>query len=245
MNTSSKTLKQIPDSLLKSLSGKKIFFGHQSVGYEIIGGVSQLMKDYPDLQLNIVETRDTSDFNQAVFAHSRIGKNRHPELKILDFCSIMNGGMAQKADIVFFKFCFVDVDRNTDIERIFNEYIAKTREIQNLNPDLKIIHLTVPVRVKPDGFKGFLNRVLLRDHNINRNNFNNMLRKHFPPQDLFDLALYESRSVNKERISYKMWGTQVFSLDPDITYDGGHLNDKGARYIAEKLLIKLIDSLQE
>ena len=41
------SLKDIPDTAWETLSKKKIYFGHQSVGYNIIAGIQDLMKEYP------------------------------------------------------------------------------------------------------------------------------------------------------------------------------------------------------
>jgi hypothetical protein len=57
------SLKDIPDAAWEKLSQKKIYFGHQSVGFNIMDGVKDLMKEYPQIKLNIVETKDSKDFN--------------------------------------------------------------------------------------------------------------------------------------------------------------------------------------
>ena len=55
-------LKDVPESTWKTLSKKKIFFGHQSVGFDIIDGIKDIMKENPQIKLNIVETSNPSDF---------------------------------------------------------------------------------------------------------------------------------------------------------------------------------------
>ena len=54
------SIKDVPNSAWKKLSQKKIYFGHQSVGYNIIDGIKDIMKEYPQINLNIVETTDLS-----------------------------------------------------------------------------------------------------------------------------------------------------------------------------------------
>ena len=54
---------------------EKIYFGHQSVGFNIMAGVKDLMKGNPQIKLNIVETTNESDFKVGLFAHSRVGEN--------------------------------------------------------------------------------------------------------------------------------------------------------------------------
>jgi len=73
------SIKDVPASAWEKLSQKKIYFGHQSVGFNILDGVKDLMKEYPKIKLNIVETTDTKDFPNGVFAHSRVGQNTDPK----------------------------------------------------------------------------------------------------------------------------------------------------------------------
>ena len=78
-------LKNTPEYLWKRLAQKKIYFGHQSVGFNIIDGIEELIRENPRFQLNIVETNNPSDFNVALFAQSPLGKNRYPDSKIKAF----------------------------------------------------------------------------------------------------------------------------------------------------------------
>ena len=55
-NISYDTIKDVPASIWEKLSQKKIYFGHQSVGFNIMDGVQDLMKEHPAIKLNIVET---------------------------------------------------------------------------------------------------------------------------------------------------------------------------------------------
>ena len=73
------SIKDIPQEQWDRLARKKIYFGHQSVGYNIVDGLVDLLREYPDIRLNIVETHDAADFNVALFAHSKIGRNVEPE----------------------------------------------------------------------------------------------------------------------------------------------------------------------
>ena len=54
----------------EKLSKKKIYFGHQSVGFNIFDGINMLMKDNPNIKLNIIETKNLSDDKEGIFAHS-------------------------------------------------------------------------------------------------------------------------------------------------------------------------------
>ena len=83
-------LKDVPASAWEKLSQKKIYFGHQSVGFNIIDGIEDLIKLNPEIKLNIVETSSPADLKKGVFAHSRVGKNVDPESKTDEFVKIIN-----------------------------------------------------------------------------------------------------------------------------------------------------------
>lgn len=236
-----KNLKSVTDTAIQAISNKAVYFAHMSVGYEIIQGLEIIQSKNPSLQFNIVETRDPKQIEAPIFAHSKIGENRDPHFKMEDFKSLLDEGLGEKLDYAFLKFCFVDVERDTDIDQLFNNYVKTVEEIQAKYPKLKLIHFTVPIRVKPNDWKGKINQFLVRDHNINRNKINNKIRAHFDDSELFDLALYQSMLPDGSRNKYTVFGTDVFILNPDFTYDGGHLNEKGSEVAAEQLLIKMAE----
>ena len=60
----------------------KIYFGHQSVGLDIINGMNDIIKSSPHIRLSIRRTKDPADFDQPVFGEFPIGKNEDPKSKI-------------------------------------------------------------------------------------------------------------------------------------------------------------------
>ena len=46
------------------------------------------------------------------------------------FENVLEKEIGNKADIAFFKFCFVDVHTDTDIRKLFLEYSKRMNEIQ-------------------------------------------------------------------------------------------------------------------
>ena len=52
------SIDDIPREHWAQLAQKKIFFGHRSVGYNIIDGIKDIMAERPYIKLNIVETSD-------------------------------------------------------------------------------------------------------------------------------------------------------------------------------------------
>ena len=82
MSTKGSFFKSINDAQIKKLSAKRIYFGHQSVGFNIIDGIQDLLQTHTKTNLRIVETTKASDFNEPVLGHSTIGQNTDPGSKI-------------------------------------------------------------------------------------------------------------------------------------------------------------------
>ncbi len=78
------------------------------------------------------------------------------------------------------------------------------------------------------------------DDNIARNDFNKLLFEEFIGKEpLFDIAGIESTGYDGKRSAFKKAGKSFYSLAPEYTQDGGHLNETGRKRVAEQLLIFL------
>jgi hypothetical protein len=226
-----------------ALAQQRIFFGHKSVGVNIVEGLHAVMAERPAIKLNIRETSAPEDLSGPVFAHSPIGTNKDPGSKIARFREIMDSGVGQAADIAFFKFCFIDVDHTTDIDALFKSYTDLITELGSRYPDLKILTFTVPLLSKPVGIKERLKKILGRlpwheEDNVKRNLLNEKLRARFAGS-LFDLAAIESRIDGTKKATFRKDGKDYELLRRDYTDDGGHLNSTGRQIVAIELLRNL------
>jgi hypothetical protein len=120
-----KSLQDIKESKWNNLSKKKIYFGHQSVGSDIIRGIEDLQKINPIINLNILEKSNSNIHKSGVFLHSKIGINNKPSTKIDDFFNIFEQELKDSVDIAFLKLCYVDIAANTDIQNLFELYTSK------------------------------------------------------------------------------------------------------------------------
>lgn len=244
-NNQYRELKDIPQAGWDALMGKKIYFGHQSVGFNIIEGIKETAASAANTRLNIKETKNPRDLNAPIIAHSAVGRNKDPFSKIDDFKKTIEGGIGAEADIAFFKFCYVDITKDTDISSVFNAYRDTLESLQSKYPKVKFIHMTVPLRAAPRGPSVTIKRMLrlpLEDDedNIKRHLFNRMLIKQFSNDNIvFDLASYESTGKNGGKNFFSKDNAAYPALAPEYTDDGGHLNEYGRRIIAEQLLIFL------
>lgn len=227
------------------LSQKKIYFGHQSVGFNIIDGIKDIMKTNPQIKLNIIETRNPVDLSMPAFAHSSVGKNTEPKSKCEAFAGLMNDGFGHKTDIAFLKFCYIDFSPATNIDELFNIYESTISALRTKYPQVIFIHITVPLTTPQTGLKALIKKAIGKsvagyEENIKREEFNEKLRKHYKGKEpVFDLALIESTSKTGRRVTFAYKEKTVYSLAPEYTSDGGHLNEQGRKIVAEQLLVFL------
>jgi hypothetical protein len=227
------------------LSGKRIFFGHQSVGAGIVAGLEEIASRIDPLTLFIVEGTGTADPAAPVFLHARIGTNGDPAGKLARFGELIRGDLGATLDIAFLKFCYLDITAGTDVPRLFARYQQEMIQLKKARPDITFIHTTVPLTTVQTGPVAFVKRLLGRlpggyADNARRNEFNMLMRLAYAGEEpFFDLELLESTRGDGTRVTFMLKGKQHFSLDPSCTNDGGHLNDMGRRVAAERLLLLL------
>lgn len=247
----SASLKAVPESAWENLSTKKIVFGHQSVGFNIIDGITDLTKEHPQIQLRFVQTTRPEDFTDPVFGHFRVGKNADPKSKIDAFSGLIESGIGEKVDIAFFKLCFVDIFPHSDIEKIFADYKSAMAELKKKFPRTTFVHVTVPLtsdevglkalwKSLKDRVKALIGKTNFYD-NRKRNEFNEMMRQEYSGKEpLFDLARIQSTYPDGKELTSIADGKTHYTLIPDYTYDAGHLNELGRKIVAEKLLLLLV-----
>lgn len=228
------------------LAEKRIFFAHKSVGNNIIDGMQEILKNHQEIRLNILKTDNPSDIQPGTFAHSAVGENGDPQSKITDFVNMMNSGIGTRADIAFFKFCYVDITSATNVKAIFQEYHNAMAGLKKAYPHTTFVHVTAPLMWNEPNFpKGLIKRVLGRGgeaDNVARNVYNELLRKEYSGKEpIFDLARLESIRADATINSFSWKGGRYQALVSDYTDDGGHLSVEGKRVMAEQLLVFLSD----
>jgi len=239
------SIKDVSSEKWEKLVQKKIYFGHQSVGNNIISGIKDLMEENPKIRLTILETNNPADFARPIFGHSKVGENKDPKSKIDEFARLMDERLGNNTDIAFFKFCYIDIIAGTDVGTLFSDYKNTMLRLRNTFPKTTFVHVTVPVRIVQTGVRVWIKKVIGRpiggyDDNIKRNQFNELLRKEYNGKEpIFDLAKIESTSPDGTRSAFSKDGETYYSLISEYTQDGGHLNEKGRRTVAEQLLILL------
>ena len=232
------SLDDVPRESWAKLAEKKIFFGHKSVGYNIIDGMEDIIEERDYIKLNILEAHEPAEFDRPVLAHSQVGRNTDPVSKIESFSDVMDSGVGEKLDIAFFKFCYVDVTRDSDPREIFDSYRAAIEELKGRYPETKFLHVTVPLCSGPRGLKRdikeriklLIGRPGILDDNTMRQRYNTLLKGNYGDKEpVFDLALTESVNPEGFRCYATKGAERVSVMTPEYTEDGGHLNDRGRK----------------
>lgn len=241
------SLRDISKSQWDQLARKRIYFGHQSVGVNIIDGVRDLVRDNPQIRLNIVETHSPADFDVPVFAHSTIGINADTDSKIDAFITYLTGGLGECVDIALLKLCYVDITESTNVATVFAKYKQALSFLKAEYKNTVFVHVTTPHTSIKQGIKASIKRMLGRpvrgyEDNIRRYEFNELLRREYSlGEPVFDLAMREVIGPDGRRHTREKKGIRFDVLLSAYTDDGGHLNNVGRRLAAEQLLIVLAD----
>ena len=229
---------------LAKVAKARIFFGHQSVGYNILSGIGAVALDR-GVELAVVEGRDPKIASGPCVLHATIGANTDPLGKMRDFDTIVRGGVGDWADIAFMKLCYVDLGADTDVETLFAEYKKTMAALARDYPRVAFVHSTAPLTTIEWGLKARLKAIAKRllgrpvagADNAARERYNALLRAEYGPSGrLFDLALLESTAPDDPSAGNGNGGRALLQR---YTTDGGHLNERGSRRAAEGLLALL------
>ncbi len=240
---------------LSVVAGQKVFFGHQSVGMNVIAGIPDLYvrRDLPAptlLDLGQGQLPDQQDAQGGYFAHAFLGQNGDPLGKIADFDARIRNGLGRDADVAFMKFCYVDINSGTDVDHLFDRYRTTMDALERAFPQVVFVHVTTPLTTEPD-LKARVKSVLGRNDgmgpadNAARERFNSLMRREYHDDHLFDLAALESTAPDGTRVGGKHGGQAYFALYDGYAADPGHLNAAGSHIAAAELLRLIARSAQE
>ncbi len=221
---------------------QKIYFGHQSVGENILQGIREISAESSEYHLEIVEAEGSRIFDRPGIFHSRVGQNTFPYSKLEAFSNIVRQGVGNHIDMAFFKFCYIDINAYTDVEELFHAYATSMANLALEYPQMKFAHCTVPLRTVQVGLKVPVKKMMGQkvggyEENIKRCEFNTLIRKEYASSGLlFDLAAVEAELPDGKQCSFRQHGKRYEALAPQYTDDGGHLNRDGRKRVAGQFL---------
>lgn len=223
----------------EALAQRRVYFGHQSVGRNIVAGLDVVLANNPQLGLRVVEGVPT-DSAPGLY-HQNVGQNRDIESKRRDFVAATDSAAV---DAAMLKFCYVDINGDTDPDSLFANYREWIAGVQAKHPDMRIVHATLPLtdlEGRREWLMGKIRRdATKRDLNYIRHRYNTLLRAEYAGKaPIFDIAALESTRDDGTRTTFRYKGEDVPFMNPALTDDGGHLNLDGQRKVAERFLALL------
>lgn len=231
-----------PDSDdLREFASTRVFFGHQSVGGNVISGVAPTFEAAGRSAPAVVETRESPSAELGVLAHAYVGANGDPLGKFRDFAEIVNGPLGDGVDVALMKLCYVDVVASTDVNAVFAAYSAMMAELERKHPSVRFLYTTVPLSTDRR-WKAVVKSWIGRDDqmgpadNIARERYNELVRARYGSSGrLYDIAAVEAtmRDAPTRRNSD---GRTYYVLNDALAADPGHLNELGSRLAAAELI---------
>lgn len=207
---------------LDEVSRMSLFFGHQSVGSDILSGVRELIGP-----------------RSLAWQDALIGQNTRPFDKIEAFRRAFEK-LSEQPSVALFKFCYVDFEQSTDERLVFDAYAAMIASLQWRAPDTTFVHVTTPL-TSLAGAGAWLRRMVRSPSRAEQDNrkraaYNDLLRSAYRGgQPIFDLAAAESGQPSDADCDGRK-SPIVPQLRAVLTEDGGHLNRAGQIILAEQLL---------
>jgi lysophospholipase L1-like esterase len=211
---------------LERVAQRRIFFGHQSVGVNLLEGLAQLA---------------ASERVPLHVADAFIAENGDPLRKLQSFEEAM-AQQPKPVEVALMKFCYVDFTAETDASALFARYRATIDRLRAKYPGTTFVHVTAPLTDVQGGAKGLLKRLLGRApygtvENVRREQYNALLRASYRGREpIFDLARIESTAPDGRAVTTEWKGSVVPAMAPAFTDDGGHLNAAGKQRAARELI---------
>jgi len=206
---------------LERIAQKRIYFGHQSVGENLLGGVQQL-STIASIPICVLEIPTANGVKATGLGYTFVARNGDPFQKLKSFEQAM-GQQPTMLDIALVKFCFVDITADTDVKAVFARYRTTIDGLKARNPGTTFVHITAPLTTVQSGFKGSLKKLIGRApygaiENIRREEYNELLRQaYWGREPLFDLARVKSTTLDESAVTGEWKGSVAPAMAPAYT----------------------------
>lgn len=213
---------------LQASATVRVFFGHQSIGGNVLKGVTRLYDAGGLGKPNLIDITNGASLPSSggFIAHAYVGRNGQPLEKLADFDAILRGGVADQVDVALIKFCYADVrGERVDVEGIFRAYQATMSALERDYPEVTFLYATAPLKSETPS------------DNVSRTRLNTLIRSEYAKSGrLWDLAAIESTTPDGKKVGGELDGQAYDALYSGFTHDGGHLYLEGTDVAAAPLL---------
>lgn len=224
-----------PATAFRDLATHRVFFGHQSVGGNLLDGVRDWLA-MSGVAWPVVEPSEAPREGGALI-HAAVGHNGQPATKCADFRRLLDAGTLGRVDVAVLKYCYVDVQDADAVTELVREYCETLEDLARRHPATVVVPVTVPL-THAEGGLGVVARELLgrpnptKLKNLARQAFNDALRQCWSATPIFDLAAAESTRPDGTSHAFTYQGRRGQNLVAAYTDDGRHLNAAGRRTVA-------------
>jgi hypothetical protein len=226
---------------LRTLARHSVFFGHQSVGMNLLDGIARIAKR-EGVSMDVRDVTGSPAVSPGAISHAFEPENGRPEMKLQGFARHIEALSSTPPELALLKFCYVDFAAETDVAALFARYRTTLADLRARNPGITFVHVTVPLTKVQGGAKAFLKRLVGRTpsgvaENARRDDYNQLMRQAYRGREpIFDLAAVESTRSDGTRETVDWKGRAVPVLVTDFASDFGHLNETGQDRAARALL---------
>jgi hypothetical protein len=221
------------------LAQHRYFFGHQSVGTNLLQGFEALGQADERYRVTLQYAyQGLSDLKGPGLFDKGVGTNFQPYEKISGFDDQVRGELkvGDNVDIAFFKLCYVDISETTDVQALAQAYATEMNALQAAFPHTTFLWTTAPLTSASDAA------------NVRRNQYAQAIRAlaSSSSRPLFDLAALEAVSADGSRCQFQSGGSTHDRLCPEWAAAAGdaHLNLTASQRFAKVLALGLIDVLK-
>lgn len=223
----------------ETLQTATIFFGHQSIGRNLLAGMAEVLPE-----LRVVRGVDGASVEGPVLIESALGQNGDPRSKDQAFLDALVH--LPPGSVALYKYCYVDMGVDTDPDSLHAHY---TRTLQRAaHQDVRVVAVTMPLTAVAPAWKYWLKhltgRVTDRELNLRRERFNQLLRESSHPWPLVDLARFEATRPDGSSCTVSYRGVKVPVLASEYTSDGSHLDARGQRQVAPRFFRGLARAIE-
>lgn len=218
------------------LADRRVLFGHQSVGADIVRALRDGVDTHGREKLRLVDPSSATTCDGSFFCQARIGVNGDPMGKTRAFGALVLGPLGEHLDLASHKYCYADIGAQTEVRPLFQAYRDQMARLTDARPKVRFVHVTVPLTAPKRGYGRLVGGLIGHPDgrmlaNARREAFNDLLREFCDGREsLFDLAAVESAPDDRPGVNHP-----ARFLRHDYTTDGGHLNARGSAHAARSL----------
>lgn len=222
--------RNVSNATVRTALSKRTFFGHQSIGAQVLKGVTEYAQDagagrptYPDPESGSLPT------SGGFLAQSYVGENGDPLAKLAEFDKILRSGVGNRIDVAVIKLCYADIRSGDDPAAVFQAYKQTLSALERDYPRVTFLYATEPV-VMANNSDG--------PNNVPRAVFNNLMRTEYAKTGrLWDVAAIESSTTAGRVVTGTYQGKVVAALNPEFaSADQRHITGPGPKAVAGPLL---------